>query len=67
METFVKIILVTFVTFVIEFIFAYPFMLLWNWLMPVIFGLGSITYMQALGILLLCDFIFKTNFEYKDK
>lgn len=67
METFVKIILVTFVTFVIEFIFAYPFMLLWNWLMPVIFGLGSITYMQALGILLLCDFIFKTKFEYKDK
>ena len=67
METFIKIILVTFVTLVIELIFAFPFMLLWNWLMPVIFGLGSITYMQALGILLLCDFIFKTNFEYKDK
>lgn len=57
----------TLVSFVIELIFAFPFMLLWNWLMPVIFGLGSITYMQALGILLLCDFIFKTNFEYKDK
>lgn len=29
-------------------------MLLWNWLMPAIFGLGSISFWQALGLLLLC-------------
>ncbi len=36
-------------------------MLLWNWLMPVIFGLGTITFWQAFGLsllsrLLLCGF-----------
>ena len=28
-------------------------MLLWNWLMPEIFGLPSITFLQAMGLLLL--------------
>ncbi|MBK7503624.1 MAG: hypothetical protein IPI52_00420 [Bacteroidetes bacterium] len=28
-------------------------MLLWNWLIPVIFGLKAITYFQALGLFLL--------------
>ncbi len=27
-------------------------MLLWNWLMPIIFGLKAITYLQALGLFL---------------
>jgi hypothetical protein len=33
-------------------------MLLWNWLMPGLFGLPSITYWQALGLLLLCKLLF---------
>ena len=28
-------------------------MLLWNWLMPEIFGLTTITYLQAIGLLIL--------------
>ncbi|MBK8627909.1 MAG: hypothetical protein IPN86_20815 [Saprospiraceae bacterium] len=28
-------------------------MLLWNWLIPIIFGLKTITYLQALGLFLL--------------
>jgi magnesium-transporting ATPase (P-type) len=28
-------------------------MLLWNWLMPMIFGITSITYLQAMGLLIL--------------
>ena len=28
-------------------------MLLWNWLMPMIFGITAITYLQALGLLIL--------------
>jgi hypothetical protein len=28
-------------------------MLLWNWLIPVLFGLKTISYMQALGLFLL--------------
>ena len=33
-------------------------MLLWNWLMPAIFGLGVISFWQALGILVLCRLLF---------
>lgn len=37
---------------------SYLVMTLWNWLMPVIFGLGMITFWQALGLLLLAKLIF---------
>lgn len=37
---------------------SYLVMTLWNWLMPVVFGLGIITFWQALGILLLAKLIF---------
>lgn len=33
-------------------------MALWNWLMPEIFGLGAINYLQALGLLLLSKIFF---------
>jgi len=29
---------------------AFPIMWLWNWLVPVIFGLPQITFWQALGL-----------------
>ena len=32
-------------------------MLLWNWLIPTIFGLGAINFWQVLIILTLCGFI----------
>jgi hypothetical protein len=38
--------------------FGWFVMLLWNWLMPAIFGLGSITYWQAFGIVVLAKLIF---------
>ena len=34
-------------------------MLLWNWLMPVIFGLELITWFQGWGIAFLCGILFK--------
>jgi hypothetical protein len=34
-------------------------MLLWNWLMPDIFGLKHLTYWQAWGLLVLCNILFK--------
>jgi len=34
-------------------------MLLWNWLMPEIFGLKRVTYWQAWGLLILCCILFK--------
>lgn len=33
-------------------------MLLWNWLMPMIFHLGVITYWQSLGLLVLAKILF---------
>lgn len=40
------------------FIFGYFVMLLWNWLMPELFGLVAITFWKAVGIILLARFIF---------
>ena len=36
-------------------------MWLWNWLMPVIFGLTTITYLQGAGLAALCGLLFKNN------
>lgn len=40
---------------------ALPLMLLWNWLMPVIFGLTKITFWQSFGLLFLCSILFKNT------
>jgi hypothetical protein len=40
------------------FVFGYFVMLLWNWLMPEIFGLIAITFWQAAGIVLLARLVF---------
>ena len=55
------------VTFIVALVFvaifalilAFPVMWLWNWIMPAIFGLVRITFWQALGINLLCGFLFR--------
>ncbi len=44
---------------VIALILALPIMLLWNWLMPAIFGLCTIDFWQALGISLLSGCLFR--------
>jgi len=46
---------------------GYPLMLLWNWLMPNIFGLPEITFWQAIGLNLLSTILFKpTTIKNKD-
>ncbi len=39
-------------------LFGYVVMLLWNWLIPAIFGLGTITFWQAVGIVILAKLLF---------
>lgn len=39
-------------------VFGVFVMLLWNWLIPLIFGLTTITYWQAFGIVILAKLIF---------
>lgn len=41
------------------FLFGFVVRLLWNWLMPELFGLKKVTYWQAWGLLLLCSILFK--------
>lgn len=45
-------------------LFGYGFMLLWNWLIPEVFGLPSLTYWQGVGILVMAKLLFG-NFEGK--
>jgi ABC-type multidrug transport system fused ATPase/permease subunit len=39
-------------------LFGYGFMLLWNWLMPDVFGLPILTYWKAVGILVMAKILF---------
>jgi hypothetical protein len=41
------------------FLCGWVVMLLWNWLMPDIFGLKRLSYWQAWGLLILCHILFK--------
>ncbi len=46
--------------------FSWIVMLLWNWLMPDIFGLKEITWIQALGLNFLIGLLFsRINFNMK--
>lgn len=37
---------------------AFPVYLLWNWLMPEIFGLATLTFLEALGVSMLAECLF---------
>lgn len=54
----VKILKWTVVSVLFVFLFGYITMLLWNWLLPPIFGLPAINFWQALGLLLLSKILF---------
>ena len=38
--------------------------LLWNYVMPIIFGLGKITYWQMVALMVLARIILPTNINY---
>lgn len=42
------------------FLFGFAVMWLWNWLMPEIFGLPTITFWQAWGLVVLSHILFKS-------
>lgn len=47
--------------FLVAALMSLPVMLLWDWLMPTIFGLPEITWLQAWGLLFLCGLLFKSH------
>jgi hypothetical protein len=61
MEILVKILGVIGLVVVVAVLMALPTMWLWNWLMPVIFGLIKIGFWQALGLNLLAGILFQKS------
>lgn len=52
---------------VIALLTSIPVWLLWNWLMPAIFGLKSISFLQALGLCVLSGLLFKSSCNSSSK
>lgn len=50
---------------VVGLIVSLPVWLLWNWLMPDIFAVKEISWMQALGLTVLCGLLFKSSSSSK--
>jgi hypothetical protein len=50
---------------VVALLVGLPFMILWNWLMPSIFGLTEIGFWQAVGLNVLAGILFKSNIKTK--
>ena len=46
------------------FVGGFAVMSLWNWLIPSIFGLATITWLQALGLLVLSKILFVVGFIF---
>jgi hypothetical protein len=46
-------------------LFGGPLMILWNILIPTIFGLPYITFWQACGLQLMAALLFKSNIDIK--
>jgi hypothetical protein len=46
-------------------IMGFPVMLLWNWLMPLIFGLKKISILQSIGLVLLSEILLKSSSNLK--
>ena len=46
-------------------LFGIPLQLLWNWLMPSIFGLRYITFWEAVGLNTIASILFKSNVNIK--
>ena len=63
----ISIIIALLIVFGISIIFAIPVWLLWNWLMPVIFGITKVSLLQAWGLTFLCSLLFKSNSISSDK
>jgi hypothetical protein len=51
--------------FIVAAVMSLPVMLLWDWLMPGIFGLREITWFEAWGLLFLSWLLFKSHTTVK--
>ena len=65
MNTIQGILLVVGLLFLYALLLAFPTMILWNWLMPNIFGLIQIDIFQAIGLNFFSGILLKSNVNVK--
>ena len=54
------------VVILVALLLGVPLMILWNWLMPTIFGLPTIGFWQAVGLNFLASILFNKTTTKKD-
>lgn len=67
MEKVLEFLLAIGILLIVVLIIGLSVMWLWNWLMPLIFGLTKISFLQALGLSLLCNILFNIGTSNKNK
>jgi hypothetical protein len=50
---------------VLQLLMAIPFMWLWDTIMPDLFGLKPISWLQAWGLMIMANIMFRTHIERK--
>jgi hypothetical protein len=65
MKVIEAILLVVGLLFLYALLLAFPTMILWNWLMPKLFGLTQIDIFQAIGLNFLSGILLKSNVNVK--
>ena len=61
LATIIGVIIVLAIVAALSLIGAIPLYFLWNWLMPVIFAINKVTFMQSWGLLFLTSILFKNT------
>jgi hypothetical protein len=54
------------IAIIIGMIIAVPIWLLWNWIMPSLFELPELTFLQTYGLFVLLSLIFNTFLRFKE-
>lgn len=52
---------------ILAILLGFPIMWLWNWLMPIIFELPKIKFLQAVGLNLLSGLLIRSTNNYRNK
>ena len=60
-ETLTRVLLALGVIALYGILLGLPLQLLWNWLMPIVFNLPTITFWQAMGLNIMASILFKDN------
>jgi hypothetical protein len=65
-NNFNTVLYVVFLVLIVVLLLGLPLQLLWNWLMPSLFSLPSISFWQAVGLNLLATILFRPSVTYKN-